>query len=260
MPGLDGFAFLERFKAWPRDADVPFIVLTGQDAVDKKVRALEAGASDYLTKPFEPAELIARAKVHLKLKALQDELKEANERLSVLAVTDPLTGLFNRRHFVDLLGRELDRARRHDASLALLVLDVDHFKAINDTHGHQAGDRVLEAIARKLEASLRRHDVIARYGGEEFVVLLPETGRTEAAAAGEKLRDAIAGAPFRETAGIPVTVSIGAATFPDRGIEDADDLLKRADDALYRAKAWGRDRVAMWMGELGKAAAIAVQI
>ncbi|RMG20306.1 MAG: diguanylate cyclase [Deltaproteobacteria bacterium] len=260
MPGLDGFEFLQRFKEEARDADVPVIMLTGQEAVEKKVRALEAGASDYLTKPFEPAELVARVKVHLKLKALQDELKEANARLSTLAVTDPLTGLFNRRHLMDLLETELDRARRHGTPLALLVVDVDHFKAINDTHGHQMGDRVLVAIAKKLKSCLRKHDLIARYGGEEFVVLLPHTGRTEAAATGEKLRDAVAGAPFTETAGIPITVSIGAATYPDAGLETVDDLLLRADEALYRAKALGRDRVAMWMGELGQAAAIALQV
>jgi two-component system, cell cycle response regulator len=259
MPGIDGFAFLERFKQSPKYADVPVIVLTGQDAVDKKVRALEAGASDYLTKPFEPAELGARVKVHLHIKKLQDDLRAANDRLHQLAITDPLTGLYNRRHYMELMETELDRSRRHQNLLSILMVDVDHFKAINDTHGHQVGDKVLEAIASALQDSLRRHDVIARCGGEEFVVMLPQTGRVEAAAVGEKLRERIGALDLPEADHVPLSVSVGVACYPDQGVDAVDDLLKYADQALYRAKELGRDRVVMWLGEMQAAAAVAVQ-
>lgn len=260
MPSLDGFGFLEKFKKQPRHMSIPVIMLTGQESVEKKVRALERGASDYLTKPFDPAELIARVKVHLKVKNLQDELREANRQLQQLAVTDPLTELFNRRHFMELLDKEFDRATRHGEQMSLLMADVDHFKQVNDTYGHQVGDRVLSAIARLLQSSLRKHDTIARYGGEEFVVLLPSTARTEAAAVGEKLREAISSHAFASTGNRPVTASIGVACYPDQGVSRVDELIKRADDALYTAKDLGRNRVAMWIGEIGRAAAVAVQV
>ena len=260
MPGIDGFGFLDAFRAHRQDTDVPVIVLTGQETVEKKVEALDAGAADYLTKPFDPAELVARVRVHLKVKYLRDELKAANARLQALSTTDALTGASTRAHFLEQLETELGRGRRHNTQAAVLLLDVDHLKAVNETHGQAVGDRALTEVYEVLRASLRRHDAVARYGDATFAALLPQTGRAEAAAAAEKLRAAVSQHDFAEAESVPLTMSVGVATFPDAGIDDGDTLLRRAEDALLRAKEMGRDRVVMWLGELDQAAAVALQV
>ncbi len=247
MPGgLDGIEFLRRFKADPKNEDTPVIMLTSEDGVSTKVRALEGGASDYLTKPTHPAELSARVRVHLKVKLLQDSLKQSNRQLRKLAVTDSLTGVYIRRYFFEQLERELSRATRYSYAVSVLMIDVDNFKAVNDTYGHLTGDRVLTGVAEALRDNLRRHDVLARYGGEEFAVLLPHTDRTAAVGAAEKLRRIVR---ERVSLGDPpqsVTVSVGVAThIGDPALEIAQDILKRADEALYDAKRSGRDRVSV---------------
>ena len=243
MPGIDGFELLARLQADPRLADVPVIVLTGEEDIETKVQALESGASDYLTKPFADAELLARVKVHRNLKLLREELRDANGRLSELATRDPLTGVFNRRHFEVLLATELDRARRHDHSVALILADLDHFKSINDRFGHVAGDRVLTAVANTLLDGVRGHDVVGRYGGEEFVIFLPETDLDEALVVSERLRGAIAALSFDDYAGLEVRTSLGVAEANGVSAADGDPLVSAADDALYRAKRAGRDQV-----------------
>lgn len=243
MPGVDGFELLARLQADPRLADVPVIVLTGEDDLETKVQALESGASDYLTKPFADPELLARVKVHRNLKLLREELREANRRLRELAIRDPLTGVFNRRHLHDLLDAELDRSRRHERSVALILADVDHFKRINDQLGHVTGDRVLTAVARALAEGVRSHDSVGRFGGEEFVVLLPETSLDEAMAVAERLRAAVAALALPDLEGLEVRMSLGVAEARGVGSAGADPLLAAADDALYRAKRTGRDRV-----------------
>lgn len=260
MPGVDGWTFLEKFKADEANLEVPVIVLTGQETVDKKVRALDEGASDYLTKPFDPAELVARVRVHLKLKALQDQLREANVSLEALAVHDPLTGLYNRRYFIERLEVELDRSRRHSNALALLLLDLDKFRLVNEAQGHAVGDKALFAVADTLRRSLRRHDLVCRFAGAQFAVMLPQTGRAEGAAVGEKLRLAVSQDAYAAAGNVPLTASVGVATFPDADMVSIDDMLARADDAVTRAKEMGRDRVVMWLGELGQAAAVAIRI
>lgn len=243
MPGVDGFELLARFQADPRLADVPVIVLTGEEDLETKVQALESGASDYLTKPFADAELLARVKVHRNLKLLREELREANERLRELAIRDPLTGVFNRRHWESLLAGELDRSRRHDRPVALILADLDHFKSINDRYGHVVGDRVLTAAARVLTEGVRGHDAVGRYGGEELVVLLPETGLEEALRVAQRLRDDLAALSFDDVKGLEVRSSFGVAEARGVSAAGADLLVSAADDALYRAKRAGRDRV-----------------
>jgi two-component system cell cycle response regulator len=227
MPDLDGFEFLKRMKADPDQQDIPVIMLTGQEAVEKKVAGLELGASDYVTKPFAKDELIARVRVHLKLKLVQDQLREAS-------ITDYLTRRFNRRHFMELFLVEFERAKRHRQPLSLVLVDVDHFKKINDSRGHAQGDKVLVEIAELLRANVRREDVLARYGGEEFTILLPHVDEKGAVAAAEKICRVIAGARYEGMDDLKVTVSLGVVSF---------DGSEPGSATLYRAKEAGRNRV-----------------
>jgi len=238
MPDLDGFEFLKRMKADPQQQDVPVIMLTGQEAVEKKVAGLELGASDYVTKPFAKDELIARVRVHLKLKLLQDKLREAS-------ITDYLTKRFNRRHFMELFLAEFERSKRHRHALSLALLDIDHFKKINDSRGHAQGDRVLVEIAELIKVNVRREDIVARYGGEEFAILLPHVDEAGAMAAAEKVCRVIADARYAGMGETQVTASLGVVTFngAEPGIVTIDVLLMLADAALYRAKENGRNRV-----------------
>ena len=168
-----------------------------------------------------------------------------NRRLELLAHTDPLTKTLNRRALSERLGAEMERVRRYDTTLSLLLIDLDHFKQINDTHGHLAGDDVLVEIAAVLQRVVRAVDVVARYGGEEFVIVLPETGGPGAEAFAERLRELIEGHSFVASRGRPIrlTTSIGVSVFPGFGVESVEDLLANADQALYRAKTEGRNRV-----------------
>lgn len=243
MPGVDGFELLARVQADPRLADVPVIVLTGENELETKVQALESGACDYLTKPFADTELLARVKVHRNLRLLRSELREANERLRELAIRDPLTSVFNRRHWHGLLDAELDRSCRYDHAVSLIIADVDRFKRINDRHGHVVGDRVLAAVAGAIAAGVRSHDAVGRFGGEEFVVLLPETALGEALTVAERLRSAVSALAFEDPKGLEVRLSLGVAEGRGIAAAGADAFVAAADDALYEAKRNGRDRV-----------------
>jgi two-component system cell cycle response regulator len=191
-------------------------------------------------------EVVARAAVASIRRAQALETTRAeNRRLEALATTDPLTRILNRRALLDRLNAEVDRARRYESSLTLLLLDLDHFKEVNDTAGHLAGDTVLRRIGVLLEEAIRKVDIVARYGGEEFVVLLPETVSEGAAVFAERLRERIAAESFDVGAGraVNLTVSIGIATFPSPLVSSTEDLFARADEALYRAKSGGRNQV-----------------
>jgi two-component system cell cycle response regulator len=241
LPGLDGMTVLDRLRADDRLAAVPVIMLTHSSDPELLVEALRRGAHDYLRKPFDPAELDARITAALRVKRLHDALLDANRRLARQALTDDLTGLANRRHGAHQLEREIALGVRHGRLLALVRIDVDHFKAINDTHGHQAGDQVLAEVARRLAGAVRGGDELARWGGDEFVAILPGTDKPGALRAAERLRAAVSAAPV-EAAGatLDVTVSVGWAHWAG---DTPDDLLARADRALYRAKDAGRNAV-----------------
>jgi two-component system cell cycle response regulator len=192
------------------------------------------------------AEVVIRAAVAMIRRAQALETTRAdNRRLEALATTDPLTRVLNRRALLDRLTSEVDRARRYDSSLALLLFDIDHFKQINDTAGHLAGDSVLRQLGALLEDAMRKVDIVARYGGEEFVAILPETSSEGAVVFAERLRERISNHSFDIGAGriVRLTVSIGIATFPSSGVASTEDLIARADEALYRAKAAGRNQV-----------------
>ena len=241
---MDGFKFLQMVKARPELHDIPIIILTSSTDLESKVKGLEQGACDYVTKPFDAAELVVRIKVHFKIKMLQDDLNRSVIHFKGLSFTDSLTGLYNRRYVTEILDKEFERAvRKHDL-LSLVIFDIDHFKEINDTHGHQDGDAVLVAIAEAAQKELRTYDMIARYGGDEFVFVLPGTPLPGAVVVAERLREAVESLTFAPPMeGLSVTVSLGVAAYPSSQVDTATTLFRQADYALYRAKQNGRNRV-----------------
>jgi diguanylate cyclase (GGDEF)-like protein len=191
MEGLDGMAVLDALRADGRTADIPVVFVTGHTDARDLAEGLERGAHDYVRKPVDPVELVARIRTALRLRALHDELARRNAELEQLARTDVLTGLANRRHADDVLRATIASARRHDRALSAVLVDIDKFKAVNDAHGHAAGDAVLREVALRLAAGLRDEDVAARWGGEEFLLLLPDS--PDATIVCERLRTSISG-------------------------------------------------------------------
>lgn len=257
---MDGFSVCRWLKLHDETRDVPVIMLTVRSSVEDRVEGLHVGADDYLPKPFNNEELEARLFAALRVKTAQTDLKKRNAQLEsmlhhmeALAVTDPLSGLFNRRRFADVLRREFALTKRYKNELSCILLDLDLFKRINDRYGHEAGDTVLQEVSRAIVEGLREVDVPARYGGEEFVILLPHTNRANASIVAERLRKRIADIKFQfETDSVQVTASFGVASVSDTlGPDDADRLVKRADQALYHAKAQGRDCVVVWAEDTG---------
>jgi diguanylate cyclase (GGDEF)-like protein len=234
LPGLDGLGVLAQLKADVALCSVPVIVSTAWDDTATVTQALDGGAHDFVRKPFIPDELAARVDAAVRMKAERDAL-------SADASRDPLTGLPNRRSLTTELEREHALARRGRPAFSVLLLDVDHFKAVNDDRGHQAGDMVLAEIADRLRARARTSDVVGRWGGEEFLIVAPDTSATGAVSLAEDLRAAVSESAI-EIDGKPVTVtaSVGVAAWERETVEE---LVARADQALYEAKKAGRDRV-----------------
>jgi two-component system cell cycle response regulator len=264
MPDLDGFAVCRWLKMNAATKHIPVIMLTVRSAVADRVEGLQLGADDYLPKPFQDAELEARIFAALRVKNAHSELLERNVQLEAmlhqveaLAITDPLTGLYNRRRFGDVLKREFAVTKRYRNTLSCLLLDLDHFKRINDRFGHDAGDQVLKEVARRLAESLREVDLAARFGGEEFAILLPHTSKKDAAIVAARLLTKVRRQEFKFGSEIVrVTVSIGCAGNSDVPGENAEDLVKCADLALYEAKAGGRDRFVLFDAGAARAASL----
>ncbi|MBI5017553.1 MAG: diguanylate cyclase [Deltaproteobacteria bacterium] len=267
MPEMDGYEVCETLR---RESDyIPILMITAKGELEDLVRGLDAGADDYIAKPFQAVELVARVKSLLRigtlqkrlllqnfeleaknqqLEALARQLDDLNKELTLLSVTDGLTRAYNHRHFQERLKSEFSRAKRYEEPLACVMLDIDHFKRVNDTWGHPVGDRVLVRIVEILKEGIRSEDLVARYGGEEFVLLLPRTDSEHAAHLAERLRERVEADEFPLTNGdrIRLTVSLGVSGFHPPGThETADALLHAADAALYRAKTDGRNRVAV---------------
>jgi diguanylate cyclase (GGDEF)-like protein len=242
MPGLDGYQVLAKLKGTPGLKDIPIVFLTSRSDMDDVVAALRGGAHDYLKKPFQTPELLARVASALHVKRLQDELRLRNVELDRQSRTDPLTGLYNRRHLDEQLVRVHSDAVRHDERLSLLLLDVDHFKRINDTFGHPSGDEVLRTLATRLRGQLRAGDIAGRWGGEEFLIILPRTDHDEGCSLAERVRSVCSADPIvADGREITVTVSGGLVTGPG---DSATAVVQLADDCLYEAKMSGRDKIA----------------
>jgi diguanylate cyclase (GGDEF)-like protein len=259
MPGMDGTALVKALRQTKLGRQVYVILLTGSEEDDDQVEAFEAGADDYVVKPFRPRLLAARLRACARVVRLQEEVRldkeelrrcmaelgVANRKLQQAALTDALTGLYNRRYALERLDKEWAAATRHDKPLACLLLDIDHFKRVNDTHGHDIGDLVLRETAKVLGDTLRQSDVVCRLGGEEFLVIGPETDLEAARRCAERLRAAVEGQVIEVPSGrLRVTVSIGVAVRTEQ-TDGPAELLKAADQAVYAAKAGGRNRVCL---------------
>jgi diguanylate cyclase (GGDEF)-like protein len=250
MPDVDGYKLSKIFKR--EGKFVPIILLTALDDLESKRRGLAAGADEFLTKPVNALELQIRASSMLRIKRLADELGMANEKLRALATVDGLTQVANRRVLSERLAFEFSRAARYRHPLSCVMIDVDHFKKVNDTFGHPTGDKVLIEVAETLRKTVRTTDLVGRYGGEEFMVILPQTPGIDGRIAAERLRRAVATRP-RASAEVPeVTISLGVAAMEPRSPANVDELVRRADGALYKAKEGGRNRAILWEARDGR--------
>ena len=242
LPDGDGLGLCRELRSSHPHAYI--IMLTGRDSEAATLEGFASGADDYVGKPAHMDELLARIRAGVRIVRLQKALLDTNRRLEEQTLTDPLTSLRNRRAFDEEMRTAFELARRHDRPLSLAVIDVDHFKPINDEHGHPAGDAVLRAVAQVLDSGTRQTDFVARIGGEEFAILLPETPLFEAMQFAEKIRSAVATATIRTgDVAHDLTVSVGVACTSHSQIPTGADLFHAADQALYRAKLNGRNRV-----------------
>jgi diguanylate cyclase (GGDEF)-like protein len=250
MPGLDGDKLLLARGAQSGTANVPFVFLTASQDMGRRARLLEDGACDAIAKPFHPVDLIARLRLHLKVKRLQDELLVKNATLARLTTVDQLTGLRSRRYVTEVLAIEFLRARRYGSELSVVMADLDRFKEINDRFGHPGGDVVLQGVSALLLNGLRQTDVGGRFGGEELLVVMTQVAAAGARVMAERWRATVESTAFQAPDGreIHATLSLGIAEYA-QGYESPDELIAAADKALYVAKQKGRNRVEVYQDE-----------
>jgi diguanylate cyclase (GGDEF)-like protein len=243
----DGAEALEILKAIPDRAHLPVILISSQVQADYKAKAFELGAQEFLIRPFEPEDILMRAKSLVRLKTTYEELNRRIRELEKTAHIDPLTGLFNWKYLLDNLKTELIRSRRYRFTLACLMIDIDNFKTVNDSFGHSVGDHLLKELAQRLSHQMRGYDFAARYGGDEFVVLLPQSSKGGSLALAERLRQVVDCEPFLESEGknIRLTISIGIAAFSGSEVSSEEQILTISDRALYEAKQVGRNCIAI---------------
>ena len=243
MPGLTGPEVCRLVRQQAAERYTYLIVLTSKSLREDLIEGMEAGADDYVTKPFDQHELLVRLRAGTRILELQSQLLKAREELTVQATRDPLTMLWNRSAIFDCLHREISRLERENTPLGVVMLDIDHFKSINDTYGHLAGDELLRQTAQRLRSAVRLYDSAGRYGGEEFLILLPGCSGDYLEAHAERVRAAFSDEPMRiGQIEIPITASIGATFALPSHHPQPEGLIRAADDALYQAKREGRDR------------------
>jgi diguanylate cyclase (GGDEF)-like protein len=249
MPKMDGMEVVRRLKANKDLPFIPVIMQTALDSTENKVEGLDAGADDYITKPINFAELEAHVKSMLRIKQLQTELNQANEKLKTISLTDGLTGIENRRSLEERLKEVWSHSVRLHEPIALVMCDIDKFKSVNDTYGHLVGDEVLKEFARLLKDEAREIDRVGRYGGEEFLLILPGTVLDAAVTFAERLREKVENHTFAYEGGtLRRTMSCGVAGSPHPRVKDQEALVRAADDALYVAKETGRNKVVRFDG------------
>ena len=248
MPEMDGLELCQAIREKATPGYVFIILLTAKDSKDDIVKGLEAGADDYLTKPVNQAELMARIKTGIRILELERSLRKSNTEIRILSITDPLTGCYNRGYLSERLPQEIKRAKRYRHPLSLVLCDIDHFKKVNDIYGHQTGDQVLIQFVQCITESIRDTvDWVVRYGGEEFIAVVPETDFSGAYIMAERLRTTISQTAIKiQEKGIHITASFGVTGFdpdtPDEKISP-DSMINQADKYLYQAKQEGKNRV-----------------
>lgn len=246
MPEMDGVQVCRELRQKKKKAYTYVLLLTARSQKEDVIEGIEAGADDYLTKPFDSQELQARLRAGRRVLDLQAELLKAHEALLFQATHDLLTGLWNREQILDMLRRELSRAKRQQGSVSVMMVDIDHFKQVNDSHGHMVGDRVLQEVSRRMHNVIRPYDGIGRYGGEEFLVVLPGCNLSSSSAVAERLRVAMSREPIKSDGQtLCVTCSLGVASNELKEGAAADWYIRAADAALYRAKSAGRNRIVL---------------
>jgi two-component system, cell cycle response regulator len=244
MPGIDGVQLCREIRQQKQEPYTYILLLTGKRAKCDVIEGLEAGADDYVVKPFDTEELKVRLRTGKRILYLQEQLISTRDALRDLATRDSLTGLWNRAAILDFLANELARASRQKSSVGLLLLDVDHFKQVNDTFGHLIGDEVLRRVSQSLRTATRLYDAVGRYGGEEFLIVLPGCDETNAVSHAERLRAAVSRVSINTPTGtVSVAVSLGVTVFDSQRDDDSNELIARADAGLYLAKQNGRNRV-----------------
>jgi two-component system, cell cycle response regulator len=244
MPGMDGVEVCRRVRGKANDVYTYIVLLTALQRDEDLIMGMEAGADDYITKPFKANELKVRLRAGRRIIELQNELIEAREALRERATHDPLTGLWNHEEILNILQSQVNRADREGGEVSAIMVDLDHFKKVNDTYGHMAGDTVLRLAAKRMLSMLRTYDSVGRYGGEEFLIVLPNCDSDQASAFAERLRSYISNEIMDISEGmISITVSLGVATKARKRQCNGKFLLKSADRALYQAKENGRNRV-----------------
>jgi two-component system cell cycle response regulator len=249
LGGEDGLRLCSQLRSRPETRHIPIVLIIDADDLPRLAIGLEVGVTDYLIKPVEPNEMLARCRSQVRQRRYHEALRAMMRKSVSMAYTDPLTGVYNRRYANGHLERKIMAIAETAKPVSVLLFDIDHFKSVNDGHGHPAGDQVLRGVAERVARCLRASDIVARYGGEEFVAIMPDTDERVAERTAERLRRAISEAPFPLGAGggpkVRITVSVGCATTREPA-DTAADLFARADEALYKAKRAGRDRVASW--------------
>ncbi len=258
LPDMDGNVLCTWLKHNQNTKVIPIIVISAKDTTADIVQGLDSGADDYISKPYEEVELNARVRAALRMKLLQDQLRQKNDELEemltkveTLSNTDPLTGLFNRRRFDDILRLEFNKAMRYKSPLSCIMIDIDHFKAVNDTYGHTVGDVVIKDVAEIIKRSVRDVDTACRWGGDEFIVLTPMTTNANAELSAQRILKSVSDRVFKGVNN-NVTVSIGIADVSRADVDTVSKLIHAADTTLFEAKMKGRNRIEVGGGDATK--------